>query len=148
MKKITAALLSLLLLCAALFSCDPKAPKITDRTWKLASVTVEDDRGIDTLLCVSDEYVALFGEGEDLPRVDYRLRAKNKKLTLWNAEGDEKFIGKYNKGEEFTPDTRVYEITLESKSGYAVVTRAADGDGKPFYTLSLSVGEHTLLFFK
>ncbi len=148
MKKIIAALLSLLLLCATLFSCDPKAPKITDRTWKLASVTVENDRGGETLLCVSEKYVSLFGEGAELPRIDYRLRARGGKLTLWNASGEEKFTGKYDKGEEFSPDTRAYEVSLGDKSGYAIVTRAFDADGKDFPTLSISIGEYDLLFFK
>ena len=148
MKKITAFSLTLVLLCTLLCACLPKAPKITDRVWSLASVSTEDDRGISTLQYVSDAYVELTGEGEELPRVNYKLRAKRGNITLYDEDSDKKFQGIYENADEFSPDAMAYDIVMENKRGTALIMRGYDADENEFYTLSISVGNYALLFFK
>ena len=147
MKKTLSFLLILCLLCPFLFSCKTKAPKLDDYKWKLASVQTEE-RGVTNLLYVSDKYVNIFKDGEDLPRINYTLQARRGEFILVDGNSDKAYYGTYDDGDEFSPDVTAYEIVLDGISGHALVTRAADSDGDDFYTLSISVDNYTLFFIR
>ena len=147
MKKTAIFLLFTVLLCAFLAACTPEAPEIGDYKWSLASAST-DDRGIVTLEYVSEKYVQLFKEGEDLPRINCTLRARRGEFTLTDTDSGKKYYGTYDSAEEMSPDATAYEITLEGRRGRALVMRAADSDGDDFYTLSISVGNYNLFFIR
>ena len=147
MKKLLSFSLALLLLLS-LLACTPSPPEISDGRWSLASVSTADERGITVLAYVSEDYVEIFKEGEDLPRVDCRLTASRGSFTIKNLETDEVYEGIYQNEDEFSPDAMAYDIVLNKRKGTALTMRAADADGDDFLTLSLSIGDYTLFFIK
>ena len=147
MKKLLSLTLALLLLLS-LLACTPTPPEITDGRWSLASVVEKDERGISTLLYASEQYVSLFGEGEDVPRVDCRLTASRGRFTIKDLTTDKTYEGIYENEDEFSPDAMYYEIVLNQRRGHALAVRATEEDGGEFPTLSLTLGSYTLFFIK
>lgn len=148
MKKLFSLSLAFLLLLSLLSCSETTPPEITDFKWQLASVTEEEQGGAVRLLYVSDAYVAFANEGHDTPRVDCTLVAKKDKFTITDNQTGAVYTGTYEEGEEFSPDATTYNaLKLEGKRGRAIALRGADNEGEDIYTLSVTVGKHSLLFF-
>ena len=147
MKKLLSLALALLLLLS-LLACTPSPPEISDGRWSLASVSASTTQGYDTLIYVSEEFVELFGEGADLPRIDCRLSAARGSFTITDRDSGESYEGVYTGEDEFSPDAMAYDIVMNKRKGTALTMRAADADGDDFYTMSLYIGEYTLFFIK
>lgn len=146
MKKIS--LLLALLLSLSLFSCGtPRAPEVTDNVWRLASV-ISNENSYTRLLYVSDSYVAFFGEGADVPRIDCVLTAERGTLTIEDRTNGKTYTGTYGDEEEFSPDATAYRIVIGGKKSRALTQRLADKDGNPIYTMSFSIGGYELFFMK
>ena len=146
MKKIS--LLLALILSLSLFSCGtPRAPEVTDNEWQLGSVTTNLN-GYTELLYVSDGYVAFFGEGNDVPRIDCTLVAQRGALTITDKTNGKTYTGTYGDEEEFSPDATAYRIAINGTRGRALTQRLADKDGNDVYTMSFSIGDYELFFMK
>jgi hypothetical protein len=146
MKKIS--FLLALLLSLSLCACGtPRAPEVTDNEWQLGSV-ISEENGYSEFLYVSDEYVSFFKEGQDVPRIECTMTAKNGEITIEDKTNGKTYTGTYSDEEEFSPDATVCRVVINSKKGHALTQRLSDADGNDLYAMSLSVGDYELFFMK
>jgi len=138
MRKISIFLLALLLLTGC---CKSDVPRIDEYVWELTSVQSKAQNGA----------VVAYGErgmgtAENAVYVGMVCTAQSGVLTLADISNGKTYTGSYTL---LAVDSRTahYEITLEGKSGLAVVAMTTYHDGSQDPTLIIDLKEYVINCF-
>ena len=132
-----------LLLCLVLFTgcAQPQSIGIEDYVWQMSSIQSGGKNGA---------AVAYGPEGsstlEDAVELDIACEASAGVLTLTNRTNGKTYIGTQSEIQT-DPKSVIYEIEIDSKSGYATCARTEFGDGSARPTLIISVEDYAINFF-
>ena len=139
MKK----MVCILFVCLILFAgCSKsRSVRIEDHIWEMNSVQSESEDGA---------AVAYGPQGsstlEDAVELDIACEASAGVLTLTNRTNGKTYIGTHSEIQT-DPKSVIYEIEIDSKSGYATCAMTEFGDGSARPTLIISVEDYAINFF-
>ena len=119
MRRTLAALFALLwVFCLCGCSNENKNPTIEAYTWRLTTVQ-EGQRG-EAVACDPQ----LVSENEGARALEMLCTAQNGELTLTDRTNRKSYKGRYSLLEK-SPDSFIYEVTIEDTAGYAVTGTAS-----------------------
>lgn len=138
MKKIVILILSTFF-CLCFVACGNEQKYTIDNyTWVMSSIQSIEQNGDFVAYSPSDDTFDKAAYPNALA-VDMVCNAKNGSLSILDKTNGKTYRGTY-KTTKRSPQTTIYEIVIEEKSGTAVVsvTRRQDGTGIPSMILSVS----------
>ena len=141
MKKIISILLLSVTLIFVLSACGMGKPKIEDYEWKMRTIAhVEDEQLV---------YDAAAEESTAHPEakiIEMTLVAKEGKIAITDVTNNKTYEGTYTVSGR-NPEGTDYNITIDGKSGYAVVAMTTYADGTEEPTLPINLGTHSIYFY-
>ena len=141
MKKNLSILFLLTVILSLLVGCGSMPPKIDRGTWELSYVLGEND----AVLFVSSERAPLLSE-DAVPLLEATLTAKGGDFTITDTTNGKTYTGTYSDIDVMSPDAVDYKVKMGKTKGRALALIGYDEEKNPVYTLSITVGDYTMVF--
>lgn len=141
MRKVISIFLLLTISLLTFSACGVEKYNIEDYTWSMSSVmSIEDDQAVMEALGEPDSSYP------QAKIIDMTLTAKDGKITLTDNTNNITYEGTYVI-ESQNAESTIYNVTIDSKDGYATVamTKYDDGNEKP--TMPINLGEYSIYFY-
>ena len=142
MKKLFSLCLLLTVTLSLLMGCGSMPPKIDRGDWALSYVLDEKDN----ILFVSSERAPLLSDSENHPILEATLSAKGGDFTITDTTNGKTYTGTYSDIDVMSPDAVDYKVKMGKTKGRALVLIGYDEEEDPVYTLSITVGDYTMVF--
>ena len=141
MRKFILIFLLVTLFLLSLSSCGLGKVKIEDYTWEMRYIMHSEDGKV-IIDAAEDENSANL----DAKVIEMTLVANDGKITVTDVTNNKIYEGSYTVDSK-TPDGTNYNITIDSKSGYAGVAMTTYADGTQQPTLPITLDGYSMYFY-
>lgn len=140
MKKLSVLLASLIILLCGCSGSD--VPEIDEYLWTMSTVQSADANG---------QAIAIGPDGsstlDTAVELELTCQAASGKLTFTDKTNNQTYTGTYKRTDTDSQSV-IYEVTVGSSDGTAVVSMTTYQDGSQTPTLIISLADYTLNFFR
>ncbi len=141
LKKIISILLFVSTLLLIFSACGVRIPQIEDCEWQMRYIMHGENHEL-----IVDAVKKKDNTHPEAKIIDMTLTAKDGIITITDATNQKTYTGTYSP-ESKTPDGTNYEVTIDDKTGYAIVAMTTYANGTEEPTLPINLGDFSLYFY-